>query len=166
MRCSPRARWCASPGCPSGPPSIASACSAEGELLVTLGASGASKVNLLVVVPAGRVPASRLAAVLPRVALPRVAGSPAASSDSSVLVLAILVSPPRVAERVLTAAETPGRAARPLHTGALALAERRTAVGAQSPARSPLPPRRWATPDGRCAQRLVEVLAERAGSPR
>lgn len=135
---------------------------AEAELIVMSGPPGGREMRLLVVARTERVPASRLAA-----ALARFACFLAASSDPSAPVLAVLARTPRVAERVLRAADTldEAPAARHLEEGVIATARRRVVVGVIEPhpvglATEPV----WATPADRRARRLVDVLVECAGS--
>jgi len=132
---------------------------AEAELTVAL---CGTEVTVLVVARVERVPAARLAAVLARFA-----GYLAASSDPSAPVLAVLARTPRVAERVLTTADTLGAApaARHLEEEVIATARRRVVVGVIEPhpvglSSEPV----WATPADRRARRLVDVLVEHAGS--
>lgn len=81
--------------------------------------------------------------------------------------LAVLARTPRVAERVLTTADTLGAApaARHLEEEVIATARRRVVVGVVEPhpvglSREPV----WATPADRRARPLVDVLVEHAGS--
>ncbi len=135
---------------------------AEAEMIVMSGPPGGREMRLLVVARTERVPASRLAAVLARFAC-----FLAASSDPSAPVLAVLARTPRVAERVLTTADTLGEApaARHLEEEVIATARRRVVVGVVEPhpvglSSEPV----WATPADRRALRLLDVLVEHAGS--
>jgi len=132
---------------------------AEAEMIVMPGPPGGREMRLLVVARTECVPAGRLAAVLARFAYFLAA--------SSAPVLAVLARTPRVAERVLTTAGTldESPAARHLEEGVVATARRRVVVGVVEPhpvglATEPV----WATPADRRARRLVDVLAECAGS--
>ena len=129
---------------------------AEAQLTVAL---GGHVVTVLVLARIERVPAARLAAVLARFA-----GSLTSScAKRRPPVLAVLARTPRVAERVLSAAENLGEApaARHLDDGAIATVRRWVAVGVLEPrpielATGPL----WRLPDDRRPRRFVEVLAE------
>jgi len=133
---------------------------AEAQLTVAL---GGNEVTVLVVARVEHVPAARLAAVLARFA-----GYLTSSWEERCRpVLAVLASTPRVAARVLFAAENLGDApaARLLDDGAITTAQRRVAVGILEPrpielATGPV----WRLPDDRRPRRLVEVLAETARS--
>ncbi len=132
---------------------------AEAKLTVAL---GGNEVTMLVVARVERVPAARLAAVLARFA----GYLTSSCAERCPQVLAVLARTPRVAERLLTAAETLGAApaARHLDEGAIATAQRRMVVGVVEPhpvglATEPV----WATPADRRAWRLVGVLAACTG---
>ncbi len=135
---------------------------AEAEMIVIPGPPGGREMRLLVVARTERVPAARLAAVLARFAC-----FLAASSDPSDPVLTVLARMSRVAERVLTTADTLGEApaARRLEEGVIATARHRVAVGVVEPhpvglATEPV----WATPADRRPRRLIDILAECARS--
>ena len=135
---------------------------AEAEMIVMSGPPGGREMRLLVVARTERVPAARLAAVLARFAC-----FLAASSDPSDPVLTVLARMSRVAERVLTTADTLGEApaARHLEEEVIATARRRVVAEVVEPhpvglSTQPV----WATPVDRRARRLVEVLTEHEGS--
>ena len=135
---------------------------AEAQLNVALGPLDI-EVTMLVVSRVERVPVARLAAVLDRFA----GYLTSSCAERCPPVFAVLPRTPRVAERVLTTADTLGAAAaaRHLEEEVIATARRRVVVGVVEPhpvglSTQPV----WATPVDRRTRRLVEVLAEHAGS--